>query len=110
MKRIDSADVFQDNDACWPSGYVLRLQPDGIWELLSTRYKKPVVALAAGIDVIKPEQWHHLELNFKDTPITIILDGKTLATVQNSTHVHGMFAVGSEWDHVQFDNLRVTHS
>lgn len=108
MGRIDSADIFQDNDARWPSAYILRLQPDGIWELFSNEFKKPVVMLAAGKTIIKPDQWHHLELNFKGDQITAILDGTTLATVQNSTHAHGMIAIGSEWDHVQFDNLRVT--
>ena len=108
MGRIDSADVFEDGNARWPSGYILRLQSNGIWELLSTEYKKPTVSLAAGMALIKPSQWHLLELHFKGTQITAILDGTTLAIVQNSTHTHGMFALGSEWDHVQFDNLRVT--
>ncbi len=108
MGRIDSADAFEDGNARWPSGYILRLQPDGTWELLSTEYKKPTVSLAAGMAIIKPGQWHLLELHFKGTQITAILEGTTLATVQNSTHTHGMFALGSECDHVQFDNLRVT--
>jgi len=30
MGRIDSADVFQDANARWPSGYVLRLKLDGV--------------------------------------------------------------------------------
>ena len=35
------------------------------------------------------------------------LDGKPLSIVDNTAHTHGMIALGTEWDHVQFDNLHV---
>jgi hypothetical protein len=107
MGRIDSADVFIDGDARWPSGYLLRVKPNGSWELLSTEFKKHEVTLAGGTVKIKPEEWHQLELSFKGQQITVSLDQQTLGTVQNATHRHGMFALGTEWDHVQFDNLRI---
>ena len=47
MGRIDSSNVFTDDKARWPSGYVLRVHTDGTWELLSTEYKKPAVTLAS---------------------------------------------------------------
>lgn len=28
--------------------------------------------------------------------------------VEDVAHPHGMFAIGTEWDHIEFDNLRVT--
>jgi hypothetical protein len=108
MGRIDSADVFQDGKARWPSGYVLRLKPDGAWELLLAEFKKPVVTLASGSAKIDRNQWHRLELRFRGAQITASLDGKPLATVENSAHTHGMFALGTEWDRIQFDNLQVT--
>jgi O-glycosyl hydrolase len=108
MGRIDSADVFQDGKARWPSGYVLRLKPGGAWELLSAEFKKPVATLAAGSVRIDREQWHHITLQFQGKRITASLDGKPLASVVNATHAHGMFALGTEWDRVQFDNLEVT--
>ena len=108
MGRIDSADVFQDDQARWPSGYILRLHPDGAWELLSTAFKKPVVTLASGSAKIDKTQWHHLELRFHGRQIQASLDGATLAAVEDSSHAHGMFAIGTEWDHIQFDNLQVT--
>jgi O-glycosyl hydrolase len=108
MGRIDSADVFKDYKALWPSGYVLRLKPDGAWELLSAEFKKPVVTLASGSVALDRSKWHRLELRFHGGQIVAVLDGKPLATVENSTHTHGMFALGTEWDRIQFDNLGVT--
>ena len=108
MGRIDSANVFEDGKARLPSGYVLRLEPGGAWELLSAEFKKPTVTLASGSVQIDRSQWHRLELSFHGTRIIASLDGGSLAAVENSTHTHGMFALGSEWDHMQFDNLRVS--
>lgn len=107
MGRIDTADVFQDGNARWPSGYILRLKPDGAWELLSASFKKPVATLAAGSVKIDKAQWHHLELRFHGQQIKATLDGAALTAVDDATHVRGMFAIGTEWDHIQFDNLQV---
>jgi hypothetical protein len=107
MGRIDSADVFQDDKARWPSGYVLRLAPGGAWELLSAEYKKAVETLASGTVVIDHNQWHRLELRFHGKQITASLDGAPLASLENVAHAHGMIALGTEWNLIQFDNLRV---
>jgi hypothetical protein len=107
MGRIDNADVFQDGGARWPSGYIVRLKPDGAWELLSAAFKKPLVTLASGCTKIDQTQWHHLELRFHGKQIQASLDGAVLVTVEDPTHAHGMFAIGTEWDKIQFDNLRL---
>jgi O-glycosyl hydrolase len=108
MGRIDSADVFRDGRARWPSGYVLRLKSDGGWELLSTQFKKPVVTLAAGTAKFNPMKWHRLALRFQGNRIAALLDGAPLTSVEDATHTHGMFALGTEWDRMQFDNLSIT--
>ena len=105
--RIDSANVFEDGKARWPSGYVLRVKPDGAWELLSTEFKKPVTSLASGMVTLDRSQWHHLELRFLGKRIAASLDDSQLVSVENTAHTHGMFALGTEWDHIQFDNLSV---
>jgi hypothetical protein len=107
MGRIDSADVFKDYQAHWPSGYVLRLKPDGAWELLSAEFKKPVVTLASGSVALDRGRWHRLGLRFHGGQIMAALDGSVLVTVENSVHTHGMFALGTGWDRIQFDNLVV---
>lgn len=108
MGRIDSANVFRDGKAHFPSGYVLRLAPDGSWQLLSAEFKKPPVTLASGLAKMDRSQWHRLQLRFQGKQIVALLDGVSLTKVDNSDHTHGMFALGTEWDHIQFDNLRVT--
>ena len=107
MGRIDSSDVFRDGKARWPSGYVLRLKPDGGWELLSAQYKKPVLRLASGTAHIDRTKWHHVELRFAGKRIDVTLDGAALVTVDDDAHSRGMIALGTEWNLVQFDNLRV---
>ena len=106
--RIDSSDVFRDDRAKWPAGYVLRLEPGGGWELLSTEYNKPEVTLACGNVTIDHARWHHIELRFHGTRIEANLDGSRLTAVDNAAHAHGMFALGTDWNRIQFDNLRVT--
>jgi hypothetical protein len=108
MGRIDTADVFQNDKAHWPSGYILRVNPDGAWEFFSAAFNKPAVTLASGTAKIDRTQWHRLELRFRGTQIVAVLDGASLATVENSAHTHGMIALGTEWNRTQFDNLEVT--
>lgn len=108
MGRIDSADVFRDGRARWPSGYVLRIEPNGAWELLSAEYKKPVVTLASGTAILDRARWHRLSLHFQGKHITAMLDGTQLTAVADASHTHGMFALGTEWGRLQFDNLGVT--
>lgn len=108
MGRIDSADVFQDGNARWPSGYVFSVAPDGSWKIFSAAFKKPTAALGEGVAQIDRAQWHHLELRFHGKHIEATIDGKALLSTDDSAHSHGMFALGTEWDHAQFDNLAVT--
>jgi galactosylceramidase len=108
MGRIDSADVFQDGDAHWPTGYILRVRPDGRWDLNSAAYNRPTVTLASGSVTLDRSQWHRLELRFRGAKIQAFLDGTQLTSVDDSAHAHGMFGLGTEWDRIQFDNLSVT--
>lgn len=108
MGRIDSADVFQDGKARWPSGYILSIHPDGAWDLVSARFTQPTVTLASGHVQIGTSAWHNFAIYFHGQQIEAVLDGKVLSTVNDATHAHGMFALGAAWDHVQFDNLSVT--
>lgn len=107
MGRIDLSDVFRDGKALWPSGYLLRLKPNGAWDLLSASYKEPTATLASGYAKLGDAKWHRLELEFRGTTVTALLDGKALAQVESVAHTRGMFGLGTEWDHTQFDNLRV---
>jgi len=106
--RIDSADVFQDGSARWPSGYVFSVAPDGSWKLFSAEFKKPIAMLGSGSTQLERARWHRLELRFRGKGIEACVDGKSLVALEDSGHAHGMFGLGTEWDHAQFDNLSVT--
>ena len=107
MGRIDSADVFQDGNAVYPSGYVLRLRKDGEWTLLSTKFKQAPQTLAGGNVQSVGKQWHTLELAFRGDSVSAKLDGLRLANVHDGTHVSGMVAIGTDWGTAQVDNLSV---
>lgn len=106
--RVDSADVFQDKKALWPSGYVFSVDPGGNWKLISSRYKAEPKTIAFGSVAFDINHWHHFELRFKGAHITAFLDGRGLAAVSDSSHAHGMFGFGTGWNRAQFDNLSVT--
>jgi len=58
--------------------------------------------------VLDRNKWHHLELRFRGRQIMASVDGVPLASILDSGHTHGMIALGTEWDRIQFDNLSVT--
>jgi len=105
--RIDSADVFEEENALWPSGYLLRVGPGGGWELQSSGFRKPLRTLASGSARIDRTAWHRLALRFRGQRIEAFLDGVQIALVEDTAHAHGMVAMGTTWGRVQFDNLGV---
>ncbi|MBV9085650.1 MAG: hypothetical protein JOZ62_23495 [Acidobacteriaceae bacterium] len=110
MGRIDSADVFKDKKAKWPSGYIFSLSAGGNWKLVSAKYKAEPQTLASGDTPMEINRWHHAELKFKSTQIGVMLDGYSIASVSDNSHTNGMFGIGTGWNKAQFDNLSVTQS
>ena len=109
MGRIDSTDLFSDvKVTSYPSGYILSVQTDGAWTLVSAASKKAAVTLASGTVTIGPGEWHRFAMTFRGNHITASLDGAQLANVTDDLHQHGMFALGTGWNRAQFDNLAVT--
>jgi len=106
--RIDSADVFKDRTAPYPSGYVLKVASDGHWTLLSSQYKHPTLTLSNGALGDLSPGWHRLELEFHGRSIIAKLDSKQLSSIEDDSHAKGMVALGSDWTPVQFDNLDVS--
>ncbi len=106
--RVDSADVFRDKKAIWPSGYVFSLSTGGDWKLVSSAYKAEPRTIASGNVALENNHWHHIEVKFKGRQITATLDQKQLANVSDGSHTHGMFGIGTGWNTAQFDNLSVS--
>ncbi len=107
MGRIDSADVFQDGKAIWPSGYILSVNNTGRWALSSAAYKQPTRTLASGTVALAPNAWHTATISFRGDTISAAIDQKQVASVHDIAHSHGMFGIGSGWQRAQFDNLVV---
>ena len=107
MGRIDSADVFQDGKALWPSGYIVSVHSDGTWKLVSAVYKKSPVTLAEGKVSLNRKAWHTLELRFHGDQIGVLFNGDPLSSVHDASHHAGMFAVGTGWQRAQFDDVTV---
>jgi len=105
--RIDSADVFRDGNAVWPSGYVLSIHPDGAWALSSAAYNVVSRTLALGNMTLSADKWHRVVLKFHGQQITVSIDGNQIAAVTDSAHDRGMFGLGTGWNRGQFDNLAV---
>jgi len=105
--RIDSADVFHDDKAPYPSGYILTVQSDGKWELVNTQYKSPTVKLGSGTVSLSLKTWHQLELKFAGAQIEAAMDGKSLCKANDSAHRAGMAGMGSGWNLAEFDNFQV---
>ena len=108
MGRIDSADVFQGDKVIYPSGYILSVQTNGEWKLVTSAYKKSTVTLASGTAAVLPGEWHRFALTFHGNVISALLDGKQLANIGDNSHAHGMVALGTGWNKAQFDKLAVT--
>ncbi len=109
MGRIDSANIFWDQAALNPSGYVLTLNSDGRWQVASTAFKRGDRVLATGNCGPMAGAWRHVRLAFRGSLITAELDQVPLFKVIDTDHVAGQMAVGSTWSKVAFDNLSITN-
>jgi len=108
MGRIDSAKIFENRHGLYPSGYIFSILHDGGWKLLSAKEGSPVELLASGEIAFSTLKWHHVELDFHGSVITVALDGKQIARVTDHAHTHGMIGLGTGWDTGEFDNLSVS--
>ena len=55
-----------------------------------------------------PRRWHRLKMAFRGSTLSVSIDGKAVVnsyTDSGKTHAHGMVALGTEWNKVQFDNF-----
>src|SRR6185312_4090075 len=108
MGRIDSATIFSDKDVLYPSGYIFQVSPDGKWKLLSRKHSHQPKLLATGTVKLDTLKWHHIELNFHESLITPVFDGKELGKISDDSHTQGMIGLGTGWNSGQFDNLSVS--
>eukprot|EP01097_Dermamoeba_algensis_P000793 TRINITY_DN1284_c0_g1_i3.p1 TRINITY_DN1284_c0_g1~~TRINITY_DN1284_c0_g1_i3.p1 ORF type:complete len:596 (-),score=140.78 TRINITY_DN1284_c0_g1_i3:106-1893(-) len=90
----------------YTSGYFFSINQLGQWTFSAglTTLKKGVVS------GFGPNQWHTLTLSLIGSIISGSVDGSQLFTVSDSTFQRGWVAIGSSWNHVQFDDFSVTNA
>ena len=92
-----------------PNGYAFKFFGTGDWELRAIRTTVgPKVwdfktsgdtgaPLTQGHAGFGTNDWHHLELGMYGDEISILSDGKVLASVHDSTHSSGQVGIGCDW-------------
>ena len=94
-------------------GYHLRVTDTGTWTLFAegSSSSNTIVdtTLASGTTTIGLNTWHTLSLMLHNGTIQAFIDGKSVASVANSTYAGGQIALlSSKWINTQFDNVSVT--
>lgn len=96
-----------------PDGYWLKVADTGAWQLRMTRNppkqggKLTEKVLASGTTTFAAGIWHRLALRFAGDRITVIMDGRPVKEVTETTFRQGMIGIGCGWHAAEFDNLEV---
>ena len=82
--------------------YQLKLHSSGKWELTAG-----VKKLASGLIALPENSWNSIQLDARGDKITAIVNGQSVAEITDSTYSHGMIGLGSSFNEVDFDNVKV---
>ena len=85
-----------------PQGYWLKVADTGDWELMAGKTK-----LTFGRLTFSAKTWHTLRLSFQEHNITVNIDKKKLATIEDSNFSQGNVGIGSGWNRAQFANIAI---
>jgi len=93
-------------------GYHLKVANTGAWTLYRedapTTSTRTDTTLASGTVTIGLNSWHTLSLLMNNGNIQALIDGKTVANVNDSTYTGGQAGLlVSKWINAQFDNVSV---
>ncbi len=90
-------------------GYHFQVGSDG-WKLYNEDSpSKTITPIDSGKTSIQPGKWHTMAMSMRANHIVLKLDGKTLATIENSGQLQGNVAIrASKWQQAQFDDITVT--
>lgn len=84
-----------------PDAYTLILESSGLWSL-----KVADKILAKGF-INLSNDWHNLKLEMKGDIIKAHINHKEVAAVSDSTFSRGMISIGSSFNFIDFDNIKV---
>ena len=85
-----------------PQGCRLKPGADGQWQLMVG-----AKSLLDGNQDVATCSRRRVGLRFKRNQFTAVFDGKDVDTVADSTYVNGLAGLGSGYEQVKFDNLRI---
>ena len=93
-----------------PDGYSLNVDSEGRWSLNKSFDKgTAVIGIKSGaLTGWPPKTWHKLKMTFSGATLNVFIDGSPVVADyvdSGRTHAYGMVALGTEWNHVQFDNF-----
>jgi hypothetical protein len=85
-----------------PEGYRFKIASSGIWQLFAGEK-----IIARGRSSFLPFEWQQITLRLKEDDITVRLADKELVKIKDHTYSHGMVAIGSGFNYVEFDNFAI---
>ncbi len=91
------------------NAYEFDLQATGAWQLSrhSATTPAPHVLAHGSLAGFRPGVWHAIALRLQGKQISATVDGTQVAHVTDGAYKAGLAGLGSSWDLVQFDNLKV---
>jgi hypothetical protein len=95
------------NNFSWNSnigGYSFEINDAGNWKLKLTN--KDSILKQGNYKSVKG-QWHHLQFNCSGEQLTVLLDHKKIASLNDDTFKSGMVALATGWNTAYFDNFEV---
>ena len=116
FSREDSRELFASviargyQGAVWaafqvanPVGYNFRLYADGRWKLLTADEE-----IAAGSADVSRKEWVNLKIVCRGDLISGYINGEKVCEVNDPMYRRGLAGIGSSFDPVMFDNLKIT--
>jgi hypothetical protein len=85
-----------------PEGYWFKITTGNNWTLNAGSQK-----LTAGFADFQPFIWHDLAIRFKGNNISVIVNGKEVAAVNDTRYTHGLAGVGSDFNYAEFDDFEI---
>jgi len=89
----------------YPGGYFLQISTDGKWTITANSK-----TLASGTANINATGWTELTLSSTPTKVCGFINSNSIGCVDGTMFVDGFAAIGSSFNHVQFDNFKLNAS
>lgn len=86
----------------YPDGYWFKINSGNNWYLFAGDEK-----IASGYANFSPFTWHHISIKFRGNSISVFVNNKEVASVNNTKYTHGIAGLGSDFNYIEFDNFEI---